>query len=201
MLLLGVYLILSVINPGLTTLSLPSLDTLPDVSPITGAGSTAAGAPCENVCGPGEECRIGAGGAPTCQVIGNLPNYSVAINRNQLTDAAGRQFAHDNGLDIKPGASLQGIHQGVLDELARVKDGCGCSVTITAGTDGHHAPGEFSHAAGYKADVRLNSAFDNFVTSNFAYAGVRSDGAQMYRDRNSGALFAKESNHWDIQVK
>jgi hypothetical protein len=37
----------------------------------------------------------------------------------------------------------------------------------------------------------------SYITSHYAYYGVRGDGATMYRAA-SGNIYARESNHWDI---
>jgi hypothetical protein len=95
MLLLGVYLILSVINPGLTTLSLPSLDVLPDLAPTTGAG-----AGCSMSCDPGYQCRLDADNNPTCQIanninVGGTPGSCQHPSASVLQDIQGTCFDSD----------------------------------------------------------------------------------------------------------
>ena len=50
---------------------------------------------------------------------------------------------------------------------------------------------------GYKVDVSPTTCVSSYITSHYAYYGVRSDGATMYRAA-SGNIYARESNHWDI---
>jgi hypothetical protein len=59
------------------------------------------------------------------------------------------------------------------------------------------APGTYSHWNGYKVDVSPTTCVSSYITSHYAYYGVRSDGATMYRAA-SGNIYARESNHWDI---
>ena len=57
----------------------------------------------------------------------------------------------------------------------------GCAITITGGTEIGHASGTYSHWNGYKVDVRPTTCVSSYITSRYAYYGVRADGATMYR--------------------
>jgi Type IV secretion system pilin len=105
------------------------------------------------------------------------------------------------GINIKSGASVDGLHPGIVNGLENLAQGCGskCNVTVTAGTDGAHRPGEYSHANGYKADIRLDSATSNYIMNNFQPVGNRtSDNAALYLDPNTNTLYAREPTHWDV---
>lgn len=101
--------------------------------------------------------------------------------------------------------NLAGIRKATLDEAIGLGFEIGtANVYITGGIEsGVHNPGEYSHANGYKIDLRKNSAIDYYVAKNFKYIGARSDGAPQYR-APSGAIYAFESGdqpHWDVLVK
>ena len=93
--------------------------------------------------------------------------------------------------------SYEQINQSTVDGIKTFKRISGCSVTITGGTETGHASGTYSHWNGYKVDVSPTTCVSSYITSHYAYYGVRSDGATMYRAA-SGNIYARESNHWDI---
>ena len=78
-----------------------------------------------------------------------------------------------------------------------LKSASGCALNITDGTETGHASGTYSHWNGYKLDFSKNSCLNGYVTGNFAYIGVRGDGAPMYQS-GSGNVYADEGNHWDV---
>lgn len=92
--------------------------------------------------------------------------------------------------------SLHGIRPATLLGTIRLKERSGCPVTITGGTEVGHATGPMSHRSGHKIDISPNECLDAYIRRNFRYQGVRSDGAKLYR--SGDALYARESNHWDI---
>lgn len=94
--------------------------------------------------------------------------------------------------------SLHGIRASTIRSAIDLKNDCGCSVVVTGGTELGHAGGSESHASGAKLDFQRNPALDNFIETNYQYVGVRSDGARLYR-APSGAVFAKEHDHWDAK--
>ena len=172
LLLAGAYFILKVINPNLVNLSLPSLQSVGQVNTSGGTGS-------------------GAGGGSGTSGGGSSPTDSQAAK--DLASA---------GVSVKSGATVAGLRNSIVNSLTSLRSECGgCNVTVTAGTDGIHQPGEYSHADGYKADVRLDAGLNSYITNNFASIGTRSDGAAMYKDPSTGAIYARESSHWDIVSK
>jgi len=108
-----------------------------------------------------------------------------------------------NSILVKSGAVVAGLKQGITNALNNLKQACGsvCNVTITAGTDGTHHPGEYSHSNGYKADLRLDNGLNSYITSHYTDIGTRSDGAEMYKDPSTGAIYAREGSHWDVVSK
>ena len=93
--------------------------------------------------------------------------------------------------------SFDQINSGTVDTIITLKHASGCAINITGGTEVGHASGTYSHYNGYKVDISPTTCVSNYITSHYAYYGVRSDGATMYRAA-SGNIYARESNHWDI---
>jgi hypothetical protein len=93
--------------------------------------------------------------------------------------------------------SYEQINQESVSGIKTFKSVSGCAITITGGTETGHASGTYSHWNGYKVDVRPTTCVSNYITSHYAYYGVRADGATMYRAA-SGNIYARESSHWDI---
>ena len=93
--------------------------------------------------------------------------------------------------------SFEQINQATVDGIKTFKRISGCAITITGGTETGHSSGTYSHWNGYKVDVPLTSCIGGYITSHYAYAGTRGDGAALYKSP-SGNVYARESNHWDI---
>lgn len=96
--------------------------------------------------------------------------------------------------------SLDSVRTGTVERMVRLKKRSGCPVTVTGGTETGHAHGRFSHGNGYKLDIGHNKCIDRYIKKNTKPAGVRSDGARLYRSP-SGTVFADEGDHWDILFK
>lgn len=201
LLLFGAYIILKLINPNLVNLKLPELQGIKVEKP--------------------EYMKLEEGGAVTGGVEG--------IGGVGLSDAEARQLLTNAGIGVKStNTTLEGIKQGVIDELIRMKKECdgwlakyypnesknGCKILVTGGTEAGHASGNCSHANGYKADIDDDMPLVNeFIIKNYCktinqngqnictYYYIREeDKALMYKSPTSGATYAKESNHWDIQI-
>jgi hypothetical protein len=93
--------------------------------------------------------------------------------------------------------SYQLINSSTVFGVVGFKNASGCPVVITGGTEAGHAAGAYSHWNGYKVDISPTACVGNFITSRYVYAGRRGDGAPMYQSP-SGAVYARESNHWDV---
>lgn len=125
----------------------------------------------------------------------------TSISGGSSVDSQAAKNLSNSGISVKPGASVDGLRNSMVNALTSLSGKCGCSITVTAGTDGTHNPGEYSHAAGYKADLRLNDGLNNYITNNYNSIGTRSDGAAMYKDPSTGAVYAREGSHWDVVSK
>jgi hypothetical protein len=170
-LLLSAYLILYTINPNLVNLTNPALEKI-DVSSL----QTQPGAPAVT-----EEMR--------------------------LEDEENRSVFASYGIKINkpfPATQLSGLRgetiQEVLDISAKVGN---LSVIVTGGTEatGGHSESSTGHLYGYKVDLATNPVIDKYIKDNFTDKGIReSDGAKKYQSP-SGAIYALESNHWDVSVQ
>jgi hypothetical protein len=92
--------------------------------------------------------------------------------------------------------SLERVRTGTIAEIIRLKHKSGCPILVTGGTEHGHAPGHYSHGNGYKLDIAHNACIDRHIHKHYDKAGVRSDGARLYK--GSGKVFADEGDHWDI---
>jgi hypothetical protein len=115
-----------------------------------------------------------------------------------LTDAQAKERLRAAGVGYAKGVSFAGAQESTIAGLIRLKQACGdCVIIVTSGTEGEHATGTYSHANGYKADLRLNSGLTSFIRTNYEGLGPRSDGAPQYRDA-FGNIYAYEGDHWDV---
>ncbi|QXJ23112.1 hypothetical protein AGRA3207_004228 [Actinomadura graeca] len=92
--------------------------------------------------------------------------------------------------------SFEGLRWSSLKGLLDFAEESGCEITVTGGTEDGHAGGQYSHGNGYKLDIATGGCVDRAIT-RYRFAGVRGDGAKLYQ-APSGALFAREKDHWDI---
>ena len=140
-----------------------------------------------------------------------VPTSRAAIPSRGLSEQEARQKLTANGIGVKNICSagqsrscvnLDGIKEKTLDEVTSLASNIGSNnVYVTAGTEGCgtvHAVGTYSHCNGYKVDLRLNTNLNNYILQNFKYSGTRSDGAQLYKNPYSGAIYAREGDHWDV---
>ena len=175
--LLGGYVLLKAINPDL--IEFKPIQP-PSVKLDTSGWNTAPPV----VIPPGSGTTTPGGAGPT----------------NGMTEQVARKYFQDAGISINkqpPDTMLQGLQAGIAQEIVNVKNACGCTVIITGGTEPGHASGTYSHANGNKIDLGLNSALNTYIETHFPKSTVRSDGAQQYTS-SSGAVYAKEGDHWDI---
>jgi hypothetical protein len=139
-------------------------------------------------------------------LVGAGPGTGLAPGAEKLTDAQARELLAAAGITInktaEQGTSLDGMNIATVNDAIKLKSACGCVIVITGGTEstGGHTVSPTGHAAGFKYDVRPNPALDTFITTNYTTYGVRSDGAQQYYDANTGVIYAREGDHWDVKV-
>jgi hypothetical protein len=134
----------------------------------------------------------------------SLPNVERPSNYGTggggLVDGIARGTLSEAGVGIKQGVSLAGTRAETVQEIVKIKNECGCDIFVTSGTEGSHAEGTYSHYNGYKVDLRPNQALDDYIRGNYQDIGLRRDGARQYRSP-SGAVYAREGDHWDVLVR
>lgn len=129
-----------------------------------------------------------------------------------LTQAAAQALLEKNGIyssstggctskSISTCTSYDGILSGTVNGAISLKGGAGAStLTITGGTEvGHSGSGTYTHANGYKIDVRHDTAVDNYIKGQFTKIANRGDGYPQWQSP-SGNLFCDEGSHWDITI-
>lgn len=124
-------------------------------------------------------------------------SHSVATN---ALNAVGISVYSSGGCSTRSNpacVSFEQINVKTIDGLTTLRRFANCPIIVTGGTEEGHADDTYSHYNGYKVDIILNDCINNYITSNFQYIGLRSDGAQQYKS-SSGNIYAKEGNHWDI---
>ena len=130
-------------------------------------------------------------------VLGSGPAH-LALNQQQAMDAF-----RQGGVNVDGGINLNGVRQGAVDEILRLQRECNCNITVTSATGGSHESGSCSHGSGYKIDLRRNregSAMTSFIERSYnPPIGQRSNGDPIYKS-SSGALYVRESDHWDVAV-
>ncbi|KAI1276700.1 hypothetical protein F5Y07DRAFT_399146 [Xylaria sp. FL0933] len=93
--------------------------------------------------------------------------------------------------------SFDGVYSGTVAGAVTLKGACGCTLTITGGTETGHASGTYSHANGYKFDFAKNSALNSYITNSFTRIANRADGYPQWQAA-SGNIYCDEGNHWDV---
>ncbi|CAE6452572.1 unnamed protein product [Rhizoctonia solani] len=115
-------------------------------------------------------------------------------------EAAGITASSTGGCTTKSNpkcTSYDGILSGTVDNLLTLKKACGCTITITGGTEVGHASGTYSHANGYKVDIRHASGIDTYVKNSFTKIGNRGDGYPQWKSA-AGNIYCDEGSHWDV---
>ncbi|CAE6516736.1 unnamed protein product [Rhizoctonia solani] len=115
-------------------------------------------------------------------------------------EAAGIYASSTGGCTSKSNpkcTSYDGILSGTVDSVITLKKACNCAITITGGTETGHASGTYSHANGYKVDIRHSSGLDAYIKNSFTKIGNRSDGYPQWKSA-AGNIYCDEGNHWDI---
>ena len=127
----------------------------------------------------------------------------------RLTHQQALQMLQDEGMGISSSGncsdqtqsnctSLEGIYEHVINEVILLKGASGCTpsrIVVTGGTEAGHAQRTYSHANGYKIDLRKYDCIDNFIRSKDA---ITSDGAAFPAYQWGNAVYIDEGNHWDV---
>jgi len=134
----------------------------------------------------------------------NTNTETTAPSTSSGNEQENREILANNGhITVNaqaPQTILAGVNDATLSEVTNLQQQCNCDIVVTAGSEPGHANGTYSHANGYKVDLRTSSSVSNYIMDNYTNIGKRSDGAMQYK-APSGAIYALESDHWDVTVK
>ncbi|MEU4830019.1 hypothetical protein [Streptosporangium sp. NPDC023615] len=136
------------------------------------------------------------------QALRQGPLRLQQVDAERLLREAGLRVTSSGGCSNRQGrtcTSLQAVRSGTISSAIDLKRRSGCRLVVTGGTEVGHAPGPYSHFAGYKLDIKPNRCINRYITKNHPSQGVRGDRARLYgADGTSGPLYAREADHWDI---
>ena len=94
--------------------------------------------------------------------------------------------------------SLDGIKDNTIDRLVQLQDAVGVPLVLTGGTEAGHADGQYSHANGYKVDIRPTKALNDYITN--PDNGFTKIGNNKYKDSNGNTYWRHPPDHWDITI-
>lgn len=125
----------------------------------------------------------------------------VATAADGLSESEARARLEAAGIELKPGSGYAGLQPHVIDRIIAMDQACGCNITVTEATAGTHAAGTYSHANGYKLDLRTrnNTNLINYVQNQYSYGYSWSDGTSVYVSPDGKNKCAVESTHMDCQ--
>ena len=143
--------------------------------------------------------------APGAAVIGTAGEASAATKISHATATsmfrnAGITWSSSGNCSNRNTStctSFEQLNLATAQGAQTLKRASGCALNVTGGTETGHASGTYSHWNGYKLDYSKYTCLGNYIKNNFAYIGVRGDGARQWRS-GSGNIYAEESNHWDV---
>ncbi|KAG6915729.1 hypothetical protein DXG01_010251 [Tephrocybe rancida] len=124
------------------------------------------------------EARLKPNGITASSTGGCTDRYE---SLNQLHTFPALPGTH-NVRTVSTCTSYQGILSGTVDGVITLKQASGSSsLVITGGTEVGHASGTYSHANGYKVDVRHATAVDNYIHNTFTRIANRGDGYPQWQ--------------------
>lgn len=228
---LASYLFISLINPTVLKLEPLQLEqivevTAPTISlpagtlvtyPVPGRAVTCDESSMNAIENAGYQCQSGGRDASgnncyTCLQVSGATSllgsnqYDAQSARSQLSSAG---ISINNSNECPPGqttgcTSLSGILKSTVDGVKTIKNSCNCDVTITGGTEAGHAGGAYSHANGWKVDLRFNTQLDNYIYGKIGTSSTPITSSNIQNDKNycgsDGNTYRKEGDHWDIVV-
>ncbi|MFF0725073.1 hypothetical protein [Streptomyces sp. NPDC004134] len=163
---------------------------------VAGASVGLAAAPAQAAAAPAAPAAPTKAAAPAAPLVTKI-THAQATSRFR---SSGITWSSSGGCSDRNNptcTSFDQLNLASAQGAQTLKSASGCALNITGGTETGHAGGTYSHWNGYKLDYSLGTCVNNYVTGNFAYIGVRGDGAPMYQS-GSGNIYAREGNHWDV---
>ncbi len=169
------YLILYVINPDLVNLKLPTV-SMPSTSSTP------------------------SGGAPT-SVTPPAGTYShtEAVQALSSKGISTSSSGNCNDQNNKTCTSLNGIPKATIEDVIRLKEGTGCPVTVTGGTEVGHK----SHGTGLPVvDLSENTCLEQYFSQNkpvgYDVTKICADGTSQAASYNCGS-YVEAQAHFHIQ--
>ncbi len=187
-LLLGAYLILYTINPGLVNNLSTDFGVVPERAEPSRYGVS-------NTTLSSNTVLDDTGGRKLAQEIGVKFKDNVSFQNVRLSTM-------DELRQLQTDYKASSYNADLLPNL----------IYVTSVTEGSHALGPQSHASGNKFDLRPNSTLDFFIRSTYTRVGTRSDGSVLYQSPR-GTIYADEPatgkpgdanyqpRHWDVLVR
>ena len=127
----------------------------------------------------------GAGSDTHEQALAELAGHNITlVSSGNCSDASNPKCT-----------SLDGIKKSTLQGVIDLQEAAGTPLVMTGGTEAGHASGPYSHANGYKVDIRPNTKLNNYITSNFTKIGPT-----KYQDSKGNTYYRHEPDHWDITI-
>lgn len=123
---------------------------------------------------------------------------------NELFNGTNGNIDRNRGCDEAAnfGTCVGGLSQASIQGIIDLENACRCTLTITGGSEfggpggTHDCCGPGTHPGGDKVDYARGGNLDIYIRNNAQPAGVRGDGATLYRIGN--VIYADEGNHWDV---
>ncbi|MFD4951328.1 hypothetical protein [Streptomyces sp. NPDC058451] len=106
--------------------------------------------------------------------------------------------------------SLEGVRARTIQGVIALKKASRCTITITGGTESGHSNGEYSHAKGYKLDLRTRDegrCVTNWIKTTQRKGKPRGNDPRRHGTLNGiSAEYVYETPrnggiHWDITFK
>jgi hypothetical protein len=126
-----------------------------------------------------------------------------------LTQTQAEAYLVNFRVQVKDGVGLEGIHAEIINEMGTLaqdfnnKKGYSQElIWLTSGLEGQHAQGTYSHANGWKIDLRnTNQAviLRNLIKDGTKQGTRNNEGTteNVYKN-NRGFCYAEEGDHWDV---
>ncbi|MBS3903665.1 MAG: hypothetical protein KGZ30_04830, partial [Anaplasmataceae bacterium] len=206
LLLIGATALLNIINSRLTNLTDPILIGVRPPPPAS----------IEDL-PPGPEEGVPPGGfpEPSAEEAGNeasvraeLSAAGIPVNKGACPPGVAYQ-RYPGGC-----TSVGGVKRTTLDYAIWLKGQCGCSLTVTGGSELGHSNRGLSHSAGYKLDFgHSGSSVTAYINAELLKSDGRfksgsrrggiNGGPRVYHNNASGQRLAEwvnEGDHWDVTV-